>query len=129
MVKWDFESFLSRRFNHISAFFGTFSAHFGAYFTMIHVDVFFTFFGASIANFGALLVKRTNPFVARTQHIGSSEADDCALMVELNAPNAQRYFGGMQTFVGAMVAGYCAGEAGFNTFFKIVITHFIKIKK
>jgi len=94
---------------------------------MVHVGVFLTFFSASITNFSALLVKRTNPFVARTQHIGGSEADNCALMVELYAPNTLRYFGGMQTFVSAMIARYGAGEAGIYTFFKIGITHFIKI--
>lgn len=88
--------------------------------------MFLTFFGAGIANFSALLVQRTNLFVARTQHIGGSKADNCALMVELNATNAQRYFGGMQTFVGAMITFGGAGEAGFYTFFKIPVMHFIK---
>jgi len=68
-----------------------------------------TFFGAGIANFGALLVKCTNPFVTGTQHIGGSKADNCAFMIELNASDALRYFRGIQTFVGAMVTGYSAG--------------------
>jgi len=62
-----------------------------------------TFFGAFPTHFSALLVKRTNPFITRTQHIGGSESDYCTLMVELNAPNALRYFGGMQTFEGAVI--------------------------
>jgi len=93
---------------------------------MVHFGVFLTFFGASIANFSTLLVKCTNPFVARTQHIGGGKADNSTFMVKLNAPNALRHFRGMQTFVRTMVARYGAGEAGIYTFFKILVIHFFK---
>jgi len=74
--------------------------------------VLLTFFCAGIADFGALLVKSTNPFVAGTQHIGGGKADNCAFMIELNALDALSYFRGMQTFEAAVVASDAAGETG-----------------
>jgi len=50
-------------------------------------------------------------------------------MVELNAPDALRYFGRMQTLEAAVVASYGAGEAGIYTFFKILVIHFMEMLK
>jgi len=86
--------------------------------------VLLTFFCAGIADFGALLVKSTNPFVAGTQHIGGGKADNCAFMIELNASDALSYFRGMQTFEAAVVANDGAGETGIYTFFKTEVFHF-----
>jgi len=94
---------------------------------MLVVGIFLTFFSASITKFSALLVKRTNPFVSRTQHICGSKADDCTFMIELNATDALHYFRRMQTFVGAMITIGATGEAGIYAFFKIGIIHSLKI--
>lgn len=111
-------------FTHLPAGLGATAARLGALPAVVHVvSVFLAFGPAGVADVGAELAKLPSKLAIAGHETDGSVADFGAVAVEADALHHHFYVLFAEAGVGAVVAGQCAGLAGFDAILVRLVCH------